>query len=102
MAMDGLRRAFLRLRAFEAPEEAERRFLERFATSGQARVGHEIFMGVERFLAQRRLYARRTAVGQELPALLVVLEIRYHDLPEHLLVHGRIEDRTQHFDSPVE
>ena len=44
----------------------------------------------------------RGAVGQELPALLVVLEIRHHDLVEHLLMHGRIEDRAQHLDAAVE
>jgi len=51
-------------------------------------------MGVEEFLARGRLYARGTAVGQELPTLLVVLEIRHHDLAEDLLVHGNIEDRA--------
>ena len=50
----------------------------------------------------RRLYATRGAVGQELPALLVVLEIGDHDLVEHLLVHGRVEDRAQHLDAAVE
>ena len=59
-------------------------------------------MGVEEFLARGRLYARGTAVGQELPTLLVVLEIRHHDLAEDLLVHGSIKDRAQHFNAPVE
>jgi len=59
-------------------------------------------MGVEEFLARGRLYARGTAVGQELPTLLVVLEIRHHDLAEDLLVHGGIEDRAQYFNAPVE
>jgi len=59
-------------------------------------------MGVEEFLARGRLYARGTPIGQELPALLIVLEIRHHDLAEDLLVHGGIEDRAQHFNAPVE
>src|ERR1051326_361631 len=85
-----------------ADEAARRRFLERFATAGQARIGHEILVGIERLLAGGGLYAHRGAVWQELPALLVVLEIGDHDLAEHLLVHGRIEDRTQDFDPAVE
>ena len=48
------------------------------------------------------LDARRGAVRQELPALLVVLEIGDHDLVEHLLVHGRVDDRAQHLDAAVE
>src|SRR6185312_2696083 len=87
----------------QAAEEAARRgFFERLATARQARIGHEIFVGVEGFLARRRLYARGGAVRQERPALLAVLEIRHHDLPEHLFVHGGIEDRAQHFDAAVE
>src|SRR6185369_6448650 len=80
------------LRAFE--EAARRRFFERFPTARKARICHKIFMGVEEFLARGRLYARGTAVGQELPTFLVVLEIRHHDLAEDLLVHGNIEDRA--------
>src|SRR5215467_11501390 len=85
-----------------ADEAARRRFLERFATAGQARIGHEILVGIERFLAGGGLYAHRGAVWQELPTLLVVLEIGDHDLAEDLLVHGRIEDRAQDFDAAVE
>src|SRR3954452_17577168 len=89
--------------ARDLPDEAARRgVFERFATARQTRIGHEIFVDVERFFARRGLYARRTAVRQDLPALLVVLEIRQHDLPEHLLVHGRIEDRAQSLDPAVE
>src|SRR4029078_9760512 len=77
-----------------AYESARRRLFERFPTARKARICHKIFMGVEEFLARGRLYARGTAVGQELPTLLVVLEIRHHDLAEDLLVHGNIEDRA--------
>src|SRR5947209_12118884 len=69
-------------------EAARRRFFERFATSRQARIGHEIFVSIEGFLSLRGFYAIRGAVGQEFPALLVVLEVGHHDLLEHLLVHG--------------
>ncbi len=62
--------------AVRRSETAGRRFFERFATARQTRIGHEVLMGVERLLARfGRLYARRSAVGQDLPALLVVLEI---------------------------
>src|SRR5215831_20870126 len=93
-----------RLRAFDeaAYKAARRRFLERFSTARQARICHEILVGVEGFLARRGLYARGTAVGQELPALLVVLEIGHHNLAENLFMHGRIENRTQDLDSPVQ
>src|SRR3954467_12574042 len=86
-----------RLRPVEtAYEAARRRVIERFAPTRQARIGHEIFVGVERLLALGCFYAIRGAVGQKFPALLIVLEVRHHDLIEHLLVHGRIEDRTQY------
>src|SRR5215470_390537 len=92
-----------RLSAVTLPDEAaRRRFLEGLATAGQARIGHEILVGIERLLAGGGLYAHRGAVWQEPPALLVVLEIGDHDLAEHLLVHGRIENRAQHFDAAVE
>src|SRR5664279_3823195 len=91
------------LRAFDeaADETARRRFLERFTTARQTRIGHEILMGDEGFLARRGLYARRTAIRQELPALLIVLEIGRHNLAENLLVHRGIENRRQHFDPAV-
>ena len=44
----------------------------------------------------------RAAVRQDPPALLVVGEVGDHDLVEHLLVHGRIEDRHDRLDAPVE
>src|SRR3972149_2562109 len=93
-----------RLRAFDeaTDETARRRLFERFATARQARIGHEILVGVERLFARRGLYARGTAIRQELPALLVVLEIRHHDLAEHLLMHGGVENRQQHLDPAVE
>src|SRR5689334_16632799 len=85
-----------------ADEAARRRFLEGFATAGQARIGHEILVGIESLLADGGLYAHRGAVWQEPPTLLVILEIGDHDLAKHLLVHGRIENRAQHLDPPVE
>src|SRR5947209_16193702 len=94
-AAAGLRR----LSAVEAAYKAARRGLfERFATTRQARIGHEILVGVEGFLARCGCYAMPGTVRQELPALLVVLEIGHHDLVEHLLVHGRVEDRAQDLD----
>src|SRR6478672_5875807 len=93
-----------RLRPFDeaAYKAARRRFLERFSTSGQARIRHEILMGVEEFLARGGLYARRTAIRQELPALFVILEIGNHDLAKDLLVHRGIEHRTQDLDPAIE
>src|SRR6266568_4714360 len=92
-----------RLGALAPADEAARgRVFKRFSTAGQAWIGHEIFVRIERLLAGRGLYARRGAVRQELPALLVVLEIRHHDLVEHLLVHGRIEHRAQYLDAAIE
>src|SRR5471032_2638326 len=93
-----------RLRAFDeaAEETARRRFLKRFTTARQTRIGHEILVGVEGFLARRGLYARRTSVRQELPALLIILEIRGHNLPQNLLVHCGIENRRQDLDPPIE
>src|SRR6185312_8461860 len=64
--------------------------LKRFSTSGQARIGHEIPVRVERFLAGAGNDAPARAGGQNGPALLVVQEIGEHDLVEHLLVDGRV------------
>src|SRR5262249_46230167 len=49
-----------------------------------------------------RFYAIRGAVRQKFPALFIILEVSHHDLREHLLVHGRIENRAQDLDSAVE
>src|SRR6185436_6937167 len=87
---------------FPAREAAGRRLFERFATARQTRIGHEVFVGVEWLFARRGLDTHRGAVGQEVPALLIVLEIRRHDLVENLLVHGGIENRAQHLDAAVE
>src|SRR5262245_7152995 len=83
-------------------ETAGRRFLERFATTRQAWIGHEVLVGVERFLAPGRLYPIRAAVGQEFPALFIVFQVGNHDLVEHLLMHRRVGDRTQRLDPAVE
>ena len=93
-----------RLRPFDeaAYKAARRRLFERFPTARKARICHKIFVGVEELFARGRLYARGTAVGQELPALLIVLKVRHHDLAQDLLVHGGIKDRAQHLNAPVE
>src|SRR3954452_12958428 len=88
--------------AFKPAKEAARRgVLERFATARQARIGHEVFVGVERFLARCGLYARGTAVRQETPALLIVHEIRHHDLPQNLFVHGGVENGAKYLNPAV-
>src|ERR1700680_4347467 len=69
-------------------EAAGRRLLERFSAARQAWVGHEILVGIERLFAGSRLDTRGRAVGQERPALLVVLELGDHGLIHDLLVHG--------------
>src|SRR3712207_1602817 len=78
------------------------RRLERLAAPGEARVRHEVLVRVERLLAGSRLDALARARAQYPPALLVVEEVRDHDLVEHLLVHGRVEDRQQGLDPAVE
>src|SRR5258707_10191177 len=83
-------------------QTARRGLLEGFSASRQARVGHEILLRVERLFARRDLDTGRRAVRQQRPALLVVLEIGDHDLIEHLLMDGGIEDRAQRFDAPLE
>src|SRR5215468_2384031 len=80
-----------RFSTFDAAREAAGRgLLERFTASRQARVGHEVFVGVELLLALARPDAGGGAIRQIGPALLVVLEVGEHDLVQHLLVHGRI------------
>src|SRR3982750_3934718 len=80
--------AALRARDFRAltpaRKAAGRGFFERFSTARETRIGHEVFVGVEWLFARRGLDTHGGAVGQEIPALLIVLEIRQHDLVEHL------------------
>src|SRR5688500_10738077 len=76
--------------------------LQRFAAAGEAWVGHEIAMCVEKLLTLARANTARRAVGKKLPALLVVLEVRHHDLVEHLRVHGGIGERHHRLDAAVE
>src|SRR5271154_7549907 len=59
-------------------------------------------MSVELFLVRAGLDARRSTIGKELPALLIVLEVGHHDLIEHLLVNRRIDDRAENFDATIE
>src|SRR5437868_3234524 len=92
-----------RLTPFAAARKAAGRgVLERFATARQARIGHEVFMGVERLFARRGLDTHRGAVGQEVPALCIVFEVGNHDLVHDLLMHGRIGDRAQYFHPAIE
>src|SRR5918994_6963110 len=83
-------------------EGARARSLERLATSGQARVGHEVLVRVERLLVPAGPDPLARAGGLYRPALLVVEEVREHDLIEDLLMHGRVDDRQQGLDAPVE
>src|SRR5471032_1122830 len=85
-----------------ANETAWGRFFEGFSTAGQTRVGHEVFLGIERLLTVRGLNTDRRPIRQELPTLLVILEVCGHDLVEELFMHRRIENRAQHLDSAVE
>src|SRR5215218_573321 len=70
------------LRAQHQPRHGAAQF-QGTATARKRRVGHEIVVGDERFLADRR--AAVGAVGGHDPALGVVLEVGDHDLVEHLL-----------------
>src|SRR5689334_18159878 len=65
--------------------------LEGFATTGQARIGHEILMGVEWFLALGGCDPTARAVRQHGPALLVVEQVGQHDLVENLLMNRRVD-----------
>src|SRR5215831_9756658 len=94
---DGCEMAGERLRrpVDEAAYKATRGgFFERFATARQTRICHEILVGIERFLARRGLYAGRTAVRQDRPTLLIILQIRDHNLIQNLFMHSWIENRA--------
>ncbi len=77
-------------------------FFDAFPRPRQARVGHEILVRVEGLLALGGLDPLARARRQYTPALLVVEEIRHHDLVEHLLMHRRVEDRQQRLHPAVE
>src|SRR5205085_1932076 len=57
-----------------ANEAAGEGVFKRFSTARQAWIGHEILVRIERLLAGHRLYAGRSAIRQEFPTLLIVLE----------------------------
>src|SRR6516165_8242058 len=59
-------------------------------------------MCVERLFAFRSTYARARSIRQDPITLLVIDQIRDHDLIEHLFMHGWIEDRHKRFYAPVE
>src|SRR3954452_5440920 len=75
------------------------RRLQRLSAPGQARSGHKILFGVERVVGGAGLDPLARARAQSPPALLVVEEIRHHDLIEHLLVHGGVEDREERLEA---
>src|SRR5829696_6859562 len=83
-------------------ERARARILERLSTSGQARIGHEVLVCVEWLLVPAGPDPLARTGGLYRPALLVVEEVRQHDLVEDLLMHGRVDDRQQGLDAPVE
>src|SRR5947207_271146 len=85
-----------------ANEAAGEGVFKRFSTARQAWIGHEILVRIERLLAGHRLYAGRSAIRQEFPTLLIVLEIGDHDLIKDLGVHRWIEHGAEHLDAPVE
>jgi hypothetical protein len=57
-------------------------------TAREAGVGHKKLMRVERFML--RLKTLVGPIREHMPALLVVAQIRHHDLIQHLFVHGGI------------
>src|SRR3954451_10859095 len=77
------------------------RRLQRFSAPGEARIGHEILVRVERLLAGSGLDPPSPARPKSPPALLVVEEFRNHDLVEHWLSPGRVQSRQQALDPPV-
>src|SRR5580658_1202974 len=58
--------------------QARNRVLWRLSATRQAWIGHEIGRGVEGLLARRRPDAGRGPIRENLPALLVVLQIGHH------------------------
>src|SRR5262245_30223546 len=80
------RRASVLLRQAEAAREV---VLQGLSASRETGIRHEVLMGIEGLLARGRAHALGGAVTEDAPALLVVLQIRNHDLIQDLLVHGR-------------
>ena len=62
----------------------------------------EIFMRVERLFAFGGRNSLARAVRQDAEALFVVHQVCLHDLVEHVLMDGRIEQRNERLDAPVE
>src|SRR4051794_8780683 len=73
-----------------------------FAAPGQAWIGHEILVGIEGFLPFPTHDTEAGAGCQYRPALLVVEQIRHHDLVLDLLVNRRVEDGHHHLHAAVE
>src|SRR6516162_4905571 len=62
-------------RALRPVAQARNGILGRLAAAGQARIGHEVGRAVEAFLVRTRNDARGRTVAEQLPALLIVLQI---------------------------
>src|SRR5215203_5313287 len=58
--------------------------LQRVTPSGEARIGHEIFLRVERFLTLLKHDAPGGSVSQYVETLLVVHDVAQHDLAKDL------------------
>src|SRR4029078_10063771 len=80
-----------------SPGAPARRFvtalLQRLAATGEAGIGHEILVRVDRRLALPGAESFAAAVGQYPPTLLIVGEVCDHDLAHDLLVDRGGQDR---------
>src|SRR5262245_47138853 len=75
-----------RLLTFRTAREPPRRgFFERLATARQTWIRHEVLVQIERLVAFRGLHTCRRTIRQQLPALLIVLQVGDHDLVQNLL-----------------
>ena len=68
----------------------------------KARIGHEILVGGKGALGRPALGALVLPSAVQVPALGHVIDVGHHDLGQHLLMHGRVFDGHQRFDTPVE
>lgn len=76
--------------------------LARLSAARKARVAHEIFVSVERLFTWFRRNSAMRTVRQDLPALLIILQIGGHDLIEDLFMNGLIDDRSERLDAAVQ
>src|SRR5580658_3154066 len=82
--------------------ESTREILHLLPPSREAGIGHEVLVGRKGALLVPARGAQVASVSVHEPALGLVVQIRHHDLIQHLLVDRGVLYRSQNLDATIE